>query len=338
MEVRRIEPGDDRQLAAWHAVLAASDRQDWPEVSGYTLADVTAFAHFVGASRRFELLAATPGPGEDVAGVALMEFPLRDNRHGVEITLAVHPAHRRRGVGLALVERMAEIARADGRSVLNSIVDVPVAVAQTHPSLSFAPRAGFESTLPGNIRHLRLPVDPVRLDELRAVVAGARAAGEYRTLTFEAPWPGSFVDDQCALLRIMSTDEPAGDDAREEEIWDAERIAESDALRAARRATTLAAVALHVPSGRLVAMSELLLPAEAPEQAWQMVTVVDPSHRGHRLGLAVKIANLDALARHAPDVRIVVTGNAATNAPMIAVNEMLGFEVTGAGRFWQRAL
>ena len=97
-------------------------------------------------------------------------------------------------------------------------------------------------------------------------------------------------------------------------------------------------MAEHVPSGRLVAFSELLLAHDTPDQAWQMATVVHPLHRGHRLGLAVKIANLDLLAEKAPAVRLIVTGNAQSNAPMIAVNDMLGFEVAGVGMFWQKRL
>ena len=69
-----------------------------------------------------------------------------------------------------------------------------------------------------------------------------------------------------------------------------------------------------------------------------MLTVVHPEHRGHRLGLAIKLANIDVLARQAPDVRVIVTGNAAVNAPMIAVNDMMGFEVVGEGHFWQKHL
>lgn len=85
-------------------------------------------------------------------------------------------------------------------------------------------------------------------------------------------------------------------------------------------------------------MSELLLARDTPDQAWQLVTVVHPAHRGHRLGLAVKIANLDALTARSDAVRIIITGNAAVNAPMIAVNEMLGFEVVSEGAFWQKRL
>jgi GNAT superfamily N-acetyltransferase len=136
----------------------------------------------------------------------------------------------------------------------------------------------------------------------------------------------------------MSTDEPAGDGAHKEEVWDARRLAEDEELLRARGLWKLAAVAQHAATGRLVAFSELLLAPDAPAEAWQMATLVHPEHRGHRLGLAVKLANLEALAAAAPLVRRIVTGNASVNAPMIAVNDLMGFEVAGSGHFWQKPL
>ena len=337
MEVRRIEPSDEEALAEYASVLRASDKDLWPDLTGFTLPDLRAFAQFRGAAKRFELLSAQE-PGGPMLGVGMMEFPLRDNVHGAEVTVAVHPAHRRRGVGTAIVEGVSARARADGRHVLNSIVDVPLDRAADHASLSFAPTVGFEAMLDGNTRHLALPVDDARLEELRCEVTRARDAAAYRTLTFGAPWPAHYLEDQCTLLQCMSTDEPHGDDDHEEEVWDAERVRENDALHVARGARFLIAVARHEPSGRLVACTELSIAHDAPEQAWQMLTVVQPEHRGHRLGLAIKLANLEALARQAPAVRTIVTGNASVNAPMIAVNEMMGFEVAGEGMFWQKRL
>ena len=60
------------------------------------------------------------------------------------------------------------------------------------------------------------------------------------------------------------------------------------------------------------------------------------SHRGHRLGLLVKTAMLEWLAEAEPTLERIVTGNAATNEYMIAVNETLGYEVTKPGhRFYE---
>ena len=337
MEVWELDPADEAGLAAWHAVLHAVERETWPDRTGFTLREVRAFANHRGQSRRFVQLAA----GEDggpVIGVGVMELPLRDNLHSADVTVGVHPEHRRRGAGRALVERMEAVAAAEGRRSLNSIVDVPVASAGRHPGEMFARRVGFVATMQGNSRYLAVPLAADLVHDLCRVVAAAPDAAAYRVFTFTAPWPEEHVGDHCELARRMSTDEPAGDVEKEEEVWDAARIQEDDELPAARGLWKLAAVAQHVGSGRLVAFSELALSPDAPQEAWQMATLVHPDHRGHRLGLAVKLANVEALGAAAPSVRRIVTGNAAENTPMIAVNDMMGFEIAGAGWFWQKAV
>jgi GNAT superfamily N-acetyltransferase len=337
VEVRQVDRGDEAGLAAWHAVLHAVERDTWPDRTGFNLRDVRAFANHRGRDRRFVHLAAGEGEGP-VVGVGVMELPLRDNLHSAEVTVGVHPEHRRRGAGRAIVERMAELAASEDRRTLNAIVDVPVAVVDSHPGAPFARSVGFVATLPGNSRDLVVPLEPDKEHELRRIVSTARGAPDYRTFTFTAPWPEQYLEDHCDLARRMSTDEPAGDAEREQEVWDAQRIGEGDALRKARGVWKLAAVAQHLGSGRLVAFSELLLSPDAPAEAWQMATIVHPAHRGHRLGLAVKLANVDALDDAAPSVRRIITGNAAVNAPMIAVNDLMGFEIVGAGWFWQKEL
>jgi GNAT superfamily N-acetyltransferase len=338
VQVRLVDPADENELAEWATVLRASDEEMWPDLIGFTLPDIRAFAQHRSKSKRFDLLGARETGEGALLGVAMMEMPLRDNTRSAEVTVAVHPARRRRGVGTAIVEAMTEHGRADGRLVLNSIVDVPLDKGADRASFAFAPKVGFERMLSGNIRHLTVPMDAARMEAVRTEVAQARDAGDYRTLTFEAPWPPDYIEDQCALFRSMSTDEPHGDEGHEEEVWDAARVGENDGLRAARGARNLIAVAQHIPSSRLVACTELCIGAESPGQAFQMLTVVEPGHRGHRLGLAVKLANLDLLRERAPDVRVVVTGNASVNAPMIAVNDMMGFEIASEGNFWQKDL
>jgi GNAT superfamily N-acetyltransferase len=338
MEVRRIEPGDEAALAEFAEVWSTAHCAEWPTLGTFGVHDFRAFAAYTGSVRRFELLAAG-GSGGPMVGVTLVDAPLRDNRHSAEVhPLMVHPDHRRRGAGTALIEHVARAMRADGRSVLNCIVDTPLGAGERHPSVGFARALGFERTLGGNKRILTVPLAPGLVEEIRAVTGAARDADRYRTFTFRTPWPAEYTEDHCELARRMSTDEPAGDSEHEEEVWDGQRIEESDALFAAQESRKLAAVAQHVESGRLVAFTELLMSPDRPAEAWQMATLVHPEHRGHRLGLAVKLANLEFLAASEPSVRRVVTGNASVNEPMIAINEMLGFEVVSEGAFWQKTL
>ena len=169
-------------------------------------------------------------------------------------------------------------------------------------------------------------------------MSSAREAADYRMLTFLSPWPEEFAEDEWELFRVMSTDEPHGDGEKEEEFWDEARMAEDDELPDSVAPPSCAPWPSTCRRAALVAMTEILVCEDEPQQSWQLITVVHPEHRGHRLGLAVKLANLEFLSRHSPGIRFVVTGNAAVNAPMIAVNDMMGFRIPGEGIFWQKHL
>ena len=77
----------------------------------------------------------------------------------------------------------------------------------------------------------------------------------------------------------------------------------------------------------VAAYTDLQLPASNPDRAHQWGTLVTAPHRGHRLGTAVKVANLQELQRSYPERRIVVTENAETNGYMVSINVALGFEI-----------
>jgi hypothetical protein len=83
-------------------------------------------------------------------------------------------------------------------------------------------------------------------------------------------------------------------------------------------------------------MTELMLPIDSDEWAYQGDTIVDPPHRGHRLGLLLKIASLRAMLADRPGVKAICTWNAGVNKHMISVNEQLGYVEHGWGAEYQR--
>ena len=88
----------------------------------------------------------------------------------------------------------------------------------------------------------------------------------------------------------------------------------------------------------IAAYSELELPAEHPNLAYQADTIVLAAHRGHGLGMLMKAANLVSLAEVAPARRRVYTWNADENEHMLAINDRLGFRIVGYSGEWQRRL
>ena len=89
-----------------------------------------------------------------------------------------------------------------------------------------------------------------------------------------------------------------------------------------------------------VALTERAVAAGRPgrEFAYQFDTLVVGVHRGHGLGMLVKLANLVELAEVAPERAVVYTWNADENDHMLAINIALGFRRRGLEAAWQREL
>jgi GNAT superfamily N-acetyltransferase len=327
-----IDPRDDAAFAGWYAVVDAAQRDLFPHESGWLPTELRAEALAEDGDERVELLTATDENGR-VVGAAKCEAPLRDNTHLVSSELWVHPGHRRRGAGRALLVETERRALAAGRTV--SLVEQEEPADADPGFRGFAGVHGYKCAQLDHRRDLDLPVDPARLDRIEEECLPR--AGGYRIATWRDRCPDEYVDDQALLGRRMSTDMPLGDLAVEEEEWDAARVRRHEALARARGRSSVVAGAVDA-TGRLVAVTEIQVPGAAPERAYQGTTVVLGEHRGHRLGVLVKVANLRALAEAFPATTSVTTWNAEDNSYMVAVNETLGFRVVGTVLEWQKHL
>lgn len=76
---------------------------------------------------------------------------------------------------------------------------------------------------------------------------------------------------------------------------------------------------------QLVAASHGNWDARSPDRAFQNITAVDAAWRHRGLAHAVKARLLQQLLQGCPDARWVVTFNATSNAPILAVNQRFGF-------------
>jgi RimJ/RimL family protein N-acetyltransferase len=160
----------------------------------------------------------------------------------------------------------------------------------------------------------------------------AAAATGYTIVSWAGPAPEEYLSLVAAAFNAMN-DAPS-DEGWEEEIWDADRVRD----RAGRivRLTGVrgySVAALHDATGELAALTQEEVDPERPDWGYQGLTAVTRPHRGHRLGLLAKATMMEWLATAEPQLERVVTGNAASNQHMIAVNETLGYELYPPG--WQ---
>lgn len=299
-------------------------------------------------------LVARDGVDGPVIGYARTSMPLADNRDLAEVGLWVDPDHEHRGVGTRLLGEIEQVARDAGRSRMTGwtghrdeattdsdpdAVPAPTGVGQllrTDPVVRFALAHGY--VLEQTERHSQMPV-PVPADVLTPLREKALSGSHgYRVITWIGATPAEHVASMVVLHQRMSTDAPMGALDFEEEAWDPERVRRMEANEIELGFRGLQASAQDIATGELVAYTRLVTVADKPEVAYQEDTLVRSDHRGHRLGLLVKIANADALAADRPDVRRVHTWNAGENEWMLAINVALGFRRASTEGAWQKKL
>ena len=167
---------------------------------------------------------------------------------------------------------------------------------------------------------------------LHARLPGLRAQAEqyatsYSLRQWAGPTPDDLVPGVCGLNMAMA-DAPH-DVAYEPITWDAARLRAAEQRSVTQGTRDYSVAAVQDGTGEVAALTQVSIdPAGAPGWAYQMLTAVTRPHRGHRLGLLLKVAMLEWLATAEPDLRRVMTGNAAANEHMIAVNEALGHRVS----------
>lgn len=277
--------------------------------------------------------------GDRPVGVGMVSLPLLDNLENAWAEILVHPDHRRQGAGRALYDQIVEYARAAGRRRLmtDTIEALPGGQERNLAGSAFAQAVGMDNVLGEVRRSLDLATaDTSGYDRLLAD-AWPHADG-YSLVQWRDRAPDEYVADVAYLDGRLHSDAPMGDLEWAPENIDAERLRRMEETRQAHGSRLYNSAVRHDATGRVVAVTALMLEKTVPEHAWQLITLVDPAHRGHRLGTIVKIANLQYAMAGEPALRVVDTWNAAVNDHMISINEALGFRAMDSLVNWQQTI
>ena len=322
MRIEQPDPADEKTARACYDVMLAAHKADEsvePPMS-YGL-----FSHYLREGRE-----GTPGEvwvavddGGAVIGFYQMALPDIENLDRASGGPTVHPAVRRRGIGRALLRHEGGRAAANGRSLFGAATTTGTA------GDAFAQAMGARLDLEEarRIQYLR-EIPPGTIAALRA--SAEKAAAGYSLVSWTGAIPEEYRGPIAEVVNAFN-DAPHGEN-EEPEIWDADRVRERLGIPVRAGLKCAYTVAAFCDStGQSAAFTEVHIVPELPQWGYQQLTAVIRTHRGHRLGLLVKTAMLEWLAAAEPQLEWIVTGNAAINNYMIAVNEQLGYRVVEPG-------
>jgi GNAT superfamily N-acetyltransferase len=312
--IEPLDPNDDRAFADYHRVYTAAHADEWDRP--YTALEARAELLRDAAHVEIHAVVARDEYGTAV-GMGCLEMPQQDNLDLGYIDVGVLPEHRRRGHGSAVLARLQAIAEAAGRHTLFAEVRWDVG-RDGSGHTAFAEAHGFLRDLADAHRVLALPAD----------LPAAPVSAGYTLEAWRDRCPQHRVEQYAHLLALIVQEAPSGDHPLENEFFDESRIRSDEDLLAAQ-GRTMQVVAAVAPDGSLAGHTQLVFSATDPDNAYQWDTLVLAEHRGRGLGLALKVRAMEAAADLLATRRFVHTYNAGSNAPMIAVNEAMGFRQVG---------
>ena len=264
--------------------------------------------------------------------VALAEFLTSDydNLHLAWLTLEVHPDHRRRGHGSELFEFLLARTRSVGRT------SVGADGWDSEAARGFAAQEGLAlKSRDVNRRQFLAEVNWPTLDRLYAEEAPHAAA--YELVRTPRVTPDDELPAMAAMVAAIN-DAPIDDLDIEDELFTPARVRAYERAHAARGILLHRLVARHRETGELAGQTVVGVDGERPELGEQEDTSVVRAHRGHRLGLLLKIEMLRWLREEQPQLATLDTWNAESNDHMIRVNEALGYRVMGRALVFQRSV
>jgi GNAT superfamily N-acetyltransferase len=260
-------------------------------------------------------------------GLLRLDLPNWDNRHLGLLDIQVDPRDRRQGIGRALFAAGVERLRAEGRTtVLTESVDCAASVA-------FAASVGLERAQ--DVVQRRQDLASLHWTRLDAAYDDARAHAEgYELVRLAGRVPEPMRAAVCEMSLAIN-DAPIDDLDIEDEVATPERLAAFEHMHDLLGRRVYRLVARDTATGELAGVTVVAVDSEQPWHAEQYDTSVVRAHRGRRLGVLLKIAMMRWLREQEPQLTEVTTWNAASNAHMIGVNELLGYEVVLNGVEWQ---
>lgn len=328
MTIMPLDPADSVAMGRWYDLMVAVTCHDVPDLPAPSRREHAARFECPWPTVTEEALLAWDG--DRVVGAASYLLPQTENLGMVYLELIVHPRHRRRGIGSRLLEQVYAAARRHHRSLIEiqAVRALPGGVARDQAGYRYLTNRAHQPRVT-SIRSRCQIADHSGGDEARLHADG------YSLVQWRDAVPEEIIEDVAALQSRLMLDAPTGDLAVEQELYDADRVRGQEATELGRGHRCYSTAARHDATGQIVARTKLSFEANDDTHARQRVTIVEPAHRGRRLGLIVKSANHAYARAHEPALRVIDAWNAEENTHMRAVNATLGFQPVDAWSVFQ---
>ncbi|GAA2110060.1 GNAT family N-acetyltransferase [Kocuria atrinae] len=305
-----------------------------------------------------------------LVGRAEVRMPLISETDIAQIVVDVDPDELSEGIGRSLLSAAEQLAYGESRRVIRLVTEHPASelkapagpgdgsvmggetsgvgvqwidaadgsgkLPASHRQTRFAEHAGYELQTVSSFALLDVPLPQERVESIERSLEEVPFTERYALHTWVDSAPEELLEPLARLHARLPSDSFVKPIVSDPDPWDAERVRRTERLREEDGDRSLMAVAEDRENGELVGMTELILAQHRPTLALQDETLVIREHRGRRLGMRLKMANLKQLTEVQPEVETVYSWTHTGNDRMNWVNAQLGFQDAGQSAVWLR--
>lgn len=261
------------------------------------------------------------GQSGKIVGYATMRFPTEDNtyldhKHIVQANMNVHPDYRRQGIGTRLLAKMIEFGLLGGKTIIEGETD-------DEAGREFC--QNYDATISLEGVYNRLQLDQIDWGLMNKWKKVSEEELNDCTITTFTEVPEHMLDEYCDILnQLENLDVPLG------EIESRETMAPKDVRLMEEwfkeRGETCVTMISREKNGEASGMTDIIYNKFVPYKIVQGLTGVYDKYRGKGLGKWLKANMALYIRKHYPNAQYIETHNADVNAPMLYINNKMGFK------------
>ncbi len=238
------------------------------------------------------------------------------NKHLIQFDLALLPEYRKKGIGTLVLKQVYDFAKKNSYSLV-------ISGSEEEDGKAFLKAIGAQTALSGVENRLKLDdVDWVMVETWAK--EGPERSPESELKLVDSI-PDNIIEKYCNVYTETLNQQPLGDLDISNMVYSPELFREMEKRRASLGRTHITYYTQE-PNGDISGLTEMLYIPERDHLIEQLLTGVQQEYRGRGLGKWLKAEMLLKTKEQFPQVKIISTGNATTNKPMLSINDRLGFK------------
>lgn len=298
------------EVARFLASMDAVDRPGWSSRSATALADFLKKRQSFGYDVSLWLGSEAGDGAERLTASCWLNLALSpENRQTIVVEIRVRPDLRRRGIASDFLRTLTPMIRVAER-------DHVIGTTRSNgPGELWGASVGMKPTL-------RYVQQVLRLGDADRSLWDCPVPGGYRLEDWTDRAPDRLLASYAVALQAMD-DAVSGDLQWSDPQWTPERVRQSEERLAATGNDARVVVAVDEADGEVAGLTQIAVSATRPDVVEQRDTSVRREHRGRGLGLAMKAAQLRAIADRPGLARVKTQTSDLVH--MAAINCALGF-------------